>query len=141
MAVVRYLRGIEQLLAGNQKLSAVTVKALLWRSAYVPNANNHAVRSDITAEVPAGAGYALGGQNCPVSLTRDSANGRIELIFSAVVWTAPAGSTLTARGAAYYIALGAAASDVLLAYNDFTADLSASNEAFNLGQAVVRFGA
>lgn len=138
MAVQAYLRGVEALLRGAHPPAATVFKAMLWTAAHAPDAALHAFRADVSGEVAPGAGYAAGGQNAPAAVVRDEPNNRVDLVFSAVSWLAPAGQTLTARGVSYYASTGDAAADALIAFNDFGADVSATNQALNLAAAGLR---
>lgn len=138
MASIAYTRGLEAVLSGAVNLGAVTVKAMLTTAAYAENKNTHAFRSDVAGEVAAGAGYAAGGVNVAVAVTRDETNSRVNLSLGSFSITVPAGATLTARKVVYYVSAGAASADRLLAVNDLGADVSATNQALNVAATVVR---
>jgi hypothetical protein len=118
------------LLTGAINLESDTIKVMLVTSAYVPDADNHARRDDVTNEA-SGTGYSAGGATLAnQSVAVDPVDN--EAVFDAddVVWPA---STITARGAVLYKSRGgAAADDELLAYVDFGSDKSSSGAAFTV---------
>jgi hypothetical protein len=112
-----------------------TFQCLLVTATYAPNKDTHTKRSDITNEV-VGAGYSAGGTAATVTVTKDTANDRIDISLGAVSWPA---STITARGAVYYKSRGGAASaDELVAYIDFGADIISTNGTFSLTASTLR---
>lgn len=110
-------------------------KCLLVTSGYTPNKDTHTRRSDVTNEV-VGAGYSTGGTAAAVTVTKDTANDRIDISLGAVSWMA---STITAKGAVYYKSRGGASSaDELIAYIDFASDIVSTNGAFSLTASTLR---
>jgi hypothetical protein len=122
MASVLYQSFLDDLARGLIDFDGGTFKVLLVTSAYTPNANTHAKRSDVSGEV-VGAGYTAGGEESAVTVTRDDANARLAVAFAAVSWPA---STMTWRGAVIYQDGGGAALDRLVAYVDNGGDTSTS---------------
>lgn len=112
-----------------------TFKCMLVTSAYTPNKDTHTRRSDVTNEVVA-TGYTAGGAAAAVTVTKDTANDRIDTSLGAVSWPT---STITARGAVYYKSRGGAASaDELVAYIDFTSDVISTAGTFGLTASILR---
>lgn len=139
MAVTAYTRGIEAITSGALNLGAVTVKVMLTTSGYAENKATHQFRSQVTNEVAAGAGYTTGGVNVSATVSRDETNNRVEITFSSATWTVPSGQTMAnVRKAVYYVSTGTAATDRLLAVNDFGANTSATNQPLNVAASVVR---
>ena len=110
-------------------------KCMLVTSAYVPNKDSHTRRSDVTGEVT-GTGYSAGGVAATATVTKDTANDRIDISLGAVSWPA---STLTAAAAVYYkVTGGAASTDPLVAYIDFGGDVISTAGAFSLTASTLR---
>ena len=107
-----------------------TIKVMLTTSAYTPNQDTHAYKSDVTNEV-VGTGYTAGGQTLTSkTITYDAANNVIILDAADTTW---ASSTITARYAVIYDDAGATtATKVLLGYVDLGSDQSSTNGEFAL---------
>lgn len=119
---------------GDGNLTSVTVKVALVTSSYTFN-KDHEYFSDITNEV-SGTGYSAGGATVTCSVTDDDTNDRVDIVFGSASWTT---STITARGAVYYVdTAGAASTDWLIAYVDFGSDYSSSSGTFSLSSSTVR---
>lgn len=105
-----------------------TIKVMLVSSAYSPNQDTHAYKSDVTGEIT-GTGYTAGGQALTSKTTTyDAANNVTVLDAADVSW---ANSTVTARYAVVYDDSGATdAAKALIGYLDFGSDQSSSNGAF-----------
>jgi hypothetical protein len=89
----------------------------------------------VTNEV-SGAGYTAGGVTSAVTVTKDTANDRVDIALGQVSWS---NSTITARKAVYYVSRGGAASaDELIAVNDFGSDVVSSGGTFTLNASTVR---
>jgi hypothetical protein len=98
-------------------------KVMLVTASYAPNKDTHLRRSDVTNEV-SGTGYTAGGAATTATVSKDTANDRVDISFTAVVWSA---ASITARAAVLYKARGGAASaDELVAYVDFGADVTST---------------
>lgn len=109
--------------------------AMLVTSSYTPNKDTHEFRDDVTNEVSAAGGYATGGEESTVTVTKDTANDKVAIQFGAVSWAA---STITARGCVYYKSRGGASSaDELVAYNDFGSDVSSSGGTFSVAASTI----
>lgn len=117
---------MQKLVKGDVDFDTLALKVLLVTSAYTPNRATHEFRSAVTNEV-VGTGYTSGGVATTPTVTRDDVNNRINIALSAVSWAA---STITARAAVVYIDKGSAATDELVAYSPFPADVSSSASAF-----------
>lgn len=110
-------------------------KCELVTSAYTPNKDTHTRRSDVTNEV-VGTGYVAGGTAATVTVTKDTANDRIDVSLGAVSWPT---ATITARGAVYYKSRGGAASaDELVAFIDFVSDVVSTAGTFSLTASTLR---
>lgn len=110
-------------------------KCMLVTSAYAPNKDTHTKRSDVTNEV-VGTNYVAGGDDVTVTVTKDTANDRVDVELGAAGW---ASATITARGAVYYKSRGGLASaDELVAYIDFGADITSTNGTFALTASTLR---
>ena len=115
---------------GSINLATDAVKIMLVGSAYTPNIDTHAKRSDVTNEV-SGTGYTAGGialVNKTVTMNTTSDKG----VFDADDLTI-SNATITARGAVLYKARGGVSSaDELIAYLDFGADITSTAGNFNI---------
>ena len=115
---------------GSINLATDAVKMMLVGSAYTPNIDTHAKRSDVTNEV-SGTGYTAGGialVNKTVTMNTTSDKG----VFDADDITL-SNATITARGAVLYKARGGVSSaDELIAYLDFGADITSTAGNFNI---------
>ena len=106
-----------------------TIKILLVTSSYTPDIDAHTRRSDVTNEV-VGTGYTAGGNTLAgKSVTQDNTNDRMVFDATNPEWTS---STITARAAVVYKDTGAAATDNLICYLDFTQDESSSSGTFTV---------
>lgn len=110
-----------------------TVKVMLTSSSYTPDLDAHDFASDISNEVSV-SGYASGGQTLTSkTVTLDTANDRVDVDAADVVWSIPSGSTLTARYAVIYKAVGTTMTvSPLIALIDFAGDQVASNGALTI---------
>lgn len=120
---------LEDLARGAVDFDTDTFRAMLVTASYVVNKDTHLKRSDITNEVT-GTGYTAGGAVVTPTITKDTANDRLDITFSDPSW---ANSTITARGVVIYKARGGAATaDELVAYCDFGANVSSTNATFTV---------
>jgi hypothetical protein len=134
MASLIYNSFWDDVIRGLIDVDAVTVRVMLTTSAYTENKDTHAKRSDVTNEV-SGAGYTGGGATAAVTVTKDTANDRVDIALGQVSWPA---STITARKAVYYVSRGGAASaDELIAVNDFGSDVVSSGGTFTLDASTI----
>lgn len=135
MASGIYHNFFERLGRGAGDLQSVTVKCALVTSSYTYN-TDHDFFDDITNELGTGAGYTAGGDTITVTVTDDDANNRVDIVLGEAQWTS---ATLTARGAVYYVDTGGAAStDWLIAYLDFSTDRSSSAGTFTISASTIR---
>lgn len=112
-----------------------TFKVMLVTSGYTPDKDLHTKRSDVTNEV-VGTAYVAGGAAAPVTVTKDTANDRINISLGAASW---ASSTITAAGAVYYKSRGGASSaDELVGYIDFGGNITSTNGTFSLTASTLR---
>ena len=126
----------EDLARGAIDMDTDTFKVMLVTSAYTENKDTHTKRSDITNEV-SGTGYTAGGNTSAITVTKDTANDRLDITLGAVSWPS---STITARKAVYYKSRGGASSaDELVAVNDFGSDVTSTGATFSLALSTVRF--
>lgn len=135
MASIAFHKFLQTALKGDLDFDTVTVNVMLVASGYTPD-KDHDYRNDITNEIT-GTGYTAGGATVTATLTRDTANDRIDITFAAASWPS---STLTARYAVYYIARGGASSaDDLIMLDDFGANITSTADTFSLGASTARF--
>lgn len=127
MASLIYTSYLDDSFRGLINSGTATVKVMLTTATYTEAKNTHLVRSDVTNEVAAGAGYTAGGASTTIGVTKDTANSRIDIALGTATWTTGAGQTLTARKAVYYVGVGTAATDRLIAVIEFGTDQVASN--------------
>lgn len=134
MASFIYNSFLDDVAKGSIDCDTDTFKAVLVTSAYTANKDTHTKRSDVTNEVT-GTGYTAGGATSAVTVTKDTANDRVTIQFAAVSW---ATSTITARACVYYKSRGGASSaDELVAYNDFSADVSSTGGTFSVATSTI----
>lgn len=136
MASLIFTSFLEDLARGAIDMDTDTFRVLLTTSSYTENKDTHTKRSDVTNEVT-GSGYTAGGVTCTVTVTKDTANDRLDITLGAVSWPS---STITARKAVYYKSRGGAASaDEIVAVNDFGSDVVSTGATFSLALSTVRF--
>lgn len=135
MPSLLYTSILEDEARGNVDFDTDTFWAMLVTSTYSPNQATHTRRSDITNEV-VGTGYTSGGKAVTVTVTKDTANKRADIQFSAVSWPT---STITARAAVYYKRRGGAASaDEIVGYDDFGSDVTSTGGTFDVAASTYR---
>lgn len=134
MASLIYNSAVNDLATGALDFDTDTFKVMLVAAAYTPDKDAHAKRSDVTNEVT-GAGYTAEGAATACTVAKDLATDKVTLTFASAAWPA---STITAHGGVIYKAHGgAAASDELVAYIDFGADIASANGTFTLGASTI----
>lgn len=127
MASLVYNSCLDDLAKGNIDFDTDTFKAMLVTSTYSPNKDTHVKRSDVTNEA-SGTGYTAGGATVTATVTKDTANDRVDISFSNPSWSS---STITARALVIYKSRGGASSaDELVAYVDNGSDASSTNGTF-----------
>jgi len=130
MASLIYNSFLEDLSRGAIDMDTDTFKVMLVTASYVADKDAHTKRSDVTNEVGASGTYAAGGSASAVTVTKDTANDRLDLSFASVNWT---GATITARAAVIYKSRGGASSaDELVAYADFGANVTSTAGTFTV---------
>ncbi|NEW33858.1 hypothetical protein GV791_14985 [Nocardia cyriacigeorgica] len=132
MAVTAKWYGLGLKAAFNKEIDwdSDTIKVMLCTSAYAPNQDTHAYKSDITNEVT-GTGYTAGGAilaSCTSTYTAGTNTVTLDAADSS--W---ANSTITARYAVVYDATPATdATRPLLGYVDFGQDVSTTAGTFSI---------
>jgi hypothetical protein len=135
MASLIYNSAPDEMARGDIDFDTDTFKAMLVTSSYTPNKDTHEFRDDVTNEAPATGNYVAGGETSTVTVTKDTANDRVTIQFGAVSWSS---STITARGCVYYKSRGGASSaDELVAYADFSSDVSSSGGTFSVAASTI----
>jgi hypothetical protein len=112
-------------------LDTDTIKVALLANTYTPDQDAHDYFSDVSADEVTGTGYTAGGATL-ASKTATYVAGTNTFTFDAadVSW---ADSTITARYAVIYdAATGTPATEPLIAFVDFGADVSSSNGTFEI---------
>jgi hypothetical protein len=132
MAVTAKFYGNAFVSAFNKKidLDSDTIKVALTTSSYTPSQDAHDYFNDITNEVT-GTGYTAGGATlASASITYTGASNVLKLDGDDTSW---ASSTITARYAIIYDATpGTAATNPLIGYVDFGANVSSTAGTFTL---------
>lgn len=135
MASIIYNSFLDDVFRGNIDCDTDTFYVLLVTSSYTEDKDAHDKRDDVTNEVT-GPGYTAGGVAATVTVTKDTANDRIDVSLGSASW---ASSTITARKAVYYKRRGGLASaDELVAVNDFGSDVTTTSGTFTLNASTVR---
>ena len=135
MASLIYNSFFEDLARGAIDLDTDTFKVMLTSSAYAEDKDAHLKRSSVTNEVT-GTGYTAGGNAATFTVTKDTANDRLDVTLGGTTFPT---STITARKAVYYKSRGGAAgSDELVAVVDFGADVISSGATFTLTASTLR---
>lgn len=106
--------------------SPSTFKAMLVTSTYAPDKDLHLTRSNVSNEVT-GTGYTAGGNSATPTVTKDTANDRVDISWTIGNWTS---ATITARAVVLYKSTGTAATDLLVGYVDFGSDVTSTNGTF-----------
>ena len=133
MASVIYNPFLFNLAAKAINVDTDTFKVMLVTSTYTPNVDTHNDRADVTNEIT-GTGYTGGGNTVNVTATNNTTNDRVDIVLPGTTWPT---STITARGAVYYLSTGTAANDLLVCYIDFVTDKSSSADTFTLTQSTI----
>jgi hypothetical protein len=128
MASIIYNSALEDAVIGNIDFNTDSFKIILVTSSYAADKDAHTKRSDVTNEVT-GTGYTTGGVSTAVTVTKDTANDRVDIDFADVSW---ANATITAAGAVIYKTTGSAAADNLVAFMDFGSDITSTNGTFTV---------
>jgi hypothetical protein len=128
MASLVYNSALDETVKGGIDFDTDTFKIMLVTSSYTPNKDTHTVRTDVTNEV-SGTGYTAGGATTSVTVTKDTANDRIDISFGNVSFS---NATITAAAGVIYKSTGTAASDLLVAYLDFGGNVSSTSGTFQV---------
>lgn len=115
MASVNYNEGVYRALTGGIDFENDSFKAMIVTASYTPDVDAHLDRADVTNEVT-GTGYTAGGEAITCTVTKDTANNRIDIAWDDVTWE---GATITGRGVIIYLDTGDAATDILVSYVDW----------------------
>ena len=135
MASFVYNSCVEDLANNNIDFGADTFKLMLVTSSYTANKDTHDRRDDVTNEVANGNGYTTGGATVACTVTKDTANDKVTLVFAAASW---ATSTFTAAGGVIYKSRGGASSaDNLVAFIDFGGNVSSSSSTFSVSASTI----
>jgi len=128
MASLIYNSCLNDMATGAIDFDTNSFKILLVTSSYTPNKDTHTKRSDVTNEI-SGTGYTAGGVSTAVTVTNDTANDRIDINFADVSWSS---ATLTAAAGVIYKTTGTSSTDNLVAYLDFSGNVTSTNGTFTL---------
>lgn len=132
MSVTALLYGSFPAKLANKEINYLsdTIKVALVTSAYTPAQDTHAYFSDITNEVT-GTGYTAGGATLGSKTVTYTAGTNTQAFDAAdTAWTT---ATITARYAIIYDATpGTAATDPLIGYVDFGADVTSTAGTFTI---------
>ena len=127
---------LQTALKGDLDFDVVTFKCALTSSAYTPD-KDHDFFNDVTNEVSPSGTYAAGGPTVTVTVTRDTANDRIDISLGSLSVT---GATITARYGVYYVErAGASSTDDLVAVIDFGSDVISTASTWALTASTLRF--
>lgn len=135
MASLVFNRMLELWARGSIDFDTDVFRRSLHTSGYAENKDTHDFFDDVTNEV-SGTGYTAGGAVTSVTVTLDTANDRVDIVFGTTTWPS---STITARKAVVRKARGGAASaDELIYVNDFGSDISTTSGTFTANADTVR---
>lgn len=125
-----YGLGLKSMASGLMDLSSDTLKVMLCTSSYTPDQDAHQFKSSVTNEV-SGTGYTAGGATLgSVTLTYTAGTNTLAFDAADVTWST---STITARYAVVYDSTpGTDATDPLICYVDFGADVSSTAGNFTI---------
>ena len=119
-----FLRGDINILQDN-------IKVMLLTDQYIPDAVNHEMIDDVSADEISATGYTAGGKSLSGRhISEDGANLRAEFQANPTVWSIT--GTATARYAAVYKDNGTPGSSPLIAIIDFGSNKTANNSDFNI---------
>jgi len=120
---------LDDLAKGSINFNADTFKCMLVQSGYTADKDTHLKRSSVTNEA-SGAGYTSGGATVTATVSKDTANDRVDVSFSNPSWGS---STISANAAVIYKSRGGASSaDELVAYVDFGSTVSSTSGTFSV---------
>lgn len=128
MASLIYNSCLDDAVKGNIDFDTDSFKIMLVTSSYSADKDAHTKRSDVSNEA-SGTGYTSGGASTTVTVTKDTANDRVDIDFSDVAWSS---ATITAAGAVIYKSTGTSSSDNLVAFLDFGSNVTSTNGTFTV---------
>lgn len=126
---------LEDLARGNVDLDTDTFRGMLLNPTGMAVADNTKKdswlkRSDVTGYEVTGTGYTAGGAVVTLTVTKDTANDRLDVTFSSPSWSS---STISANGIQIYKARGGAATaDELVCTGDFGGAVSSTSATFTV---------
>ncbi len=141
MASIIYTSFFDDVAKGNIDCDTDTFYCQLVNATYASIADetkkdSHLKRSSVTSNEISGTGYTAGGKAATVTVTKDTANNRLDISLGAVSW---ASSTISANGAVYYKRRGGAdTADELVAFIDFGGAVSSTAGTFSLTASTLR---
>jgi hypothetical protein len=136
MASLIYNSFWEDLARGAIDMDTDTFKVMLTTSSYAHDKDADLKRSAVTNEVGNSGTYAAGGATATITVTKDTANDRLDITLGGVSFTT---ATITARKAVYYKSRGGASSaDELVAVIDFGSDVISTAGTFALTASTIR---
>lgn len=136
MASLIYNSFFDDVVRGAIDCDTDTFKVMALGAAYAENKDTHTKRSDLSNEV-SGAGYTAGGAVVTVTVTKDTANDRIDISLGGASW--PASTISGAQKFVYYKSRGGAATaDELVAVIDNGTPVSTSNGTLQLNASTIR---
>lgn len=136
MASLIYNSGLDDAVRANVDFDTDTFKVMALGAAYTENKDTHTKRSDLTNEVT-GTGYTAGGNTVTVTVTKDTANDRIDISLGGTTW--PASTISGAQKFAYYKSRGGASTaDELVAVIDNGSAVSTTAGTLTLTASTLR---
>lgn len=136
MADIVYNSALLDIATGIIDLDTDTFYILLASTAYIPDRDTHAFRSDITGELPATGGYVIGGFALTgVAVAQDNPGDRV--VMDANDWVQALTITGARWGVMYKSRGGAATADELVKVFDFGSAIDAD---VGIANFEIRFG-
>jgi hypothetical protein len=136
MASGAYHKFLETALKADLDFDTVTVKVMLVNNSHAFDPD-HDFKNDIEANEVTGTGYTAGGNTVTATVTRDTANNRIDIGLPGTTWST---ATITAYHAVYYVErAGASSTDDLIASIDFGGAIISTADTFTLTASTLRF--
>jgi hypothetical protein len=136
VASIIYNSFLDDVFKGSIDCDTDTFKCILTTSGYTENKDTHLKRSDVTSELAATGAYVAGGFAVTVTVTKDTANDRLDVSLGGF---SVGSATITARKAVYYKSRGGASSaDELVAEVDFGSDVISTNGTWALTASTLR---
>lgn len=125
-----YGNALKHIMDGSLDMDTGAIKVTLATSSYTPDLD-HEFRSSCSTYEPSPSGDFVAGGTAVDSkaVTYDSTNNRGVFDCADEAWT---GATITARTAILYLAVGSAATDILIAYASEASDVTSTNGTFTV---------